>query len=450
MKQISITERFQWAQKLFPILKQFENDGVSFYEVVASHADIKNRNGRVYTGEEIQRAASSLSERPLNINHDKKRVLPFPENQVLVAREEDALVECIIQVADPKVNKMIDSGEIKHVSIEGIYLDESKNTQATEYPTSLHFTALALLTQDDEPGDPMAQIIKDSLNVNILLPGQIIEKLSFAQDTDSKCDSLEHNSEVASGKILEIKKVKQVNPNSILEAEWSGSFISDLPDDSFAYVEPSGHKDEQGKTVPRSLRHLPYKNANGQIDKPHLRNALARLSQTKLPAQAKGAARKKLVAAAKQAGIETSMDDSLAKFKEAYENWKIAREIQFAILDDMDLDSDADRDKIANPELKHPATQESPQNFDARSAVQMDPSFQGTGKSKIEMPKMDYPPETNPLAITNDKIPVTQGSAPDLYTALKNAPTNPGFHVQSGVKESGPKVTKPKLRIITK
>ncbi len=448
MKQVSITERFQWAQKLFPILKQFENDGVSFYEVVASHADIKNRNGRVYTGEEIQRAASSLSERPLNINHDKKRMLPFPENQVLVAREEDALVECIIQVADPRVNKMIESGEIKHVSIEGIYLDESKNTHTTEYPTSLHFTALALLTQDDEPGDAMAQIIKDSLNVNVLLPGQITEKLGFGQDTNS-CGLAEHESEPEDEKI-EIKKVKKVNPNSILEADWSGSFISDLPDDSFAYVEPGGHKDEQGKTVPRTLRHLPYKSADGQIDKPHLRNALARLSQTKLPAQAKGAARKRLVAAAKQVGIETSMDDSLAKFKEAYENWKIAREIQFAILDDMDLDSDADRDKIASPELKHPTVPESPQNFDARSAVQMDPAYQGTGKSKIEMPKMDYPPETNPLAITNDKVPVTQGSAPDLYTALKNAPTNPGFHVQSGVKESTPKVTKPKLKIITK
>ena len=35
-------------------------------------------------------------------------------------------------------------------------------------------------------------------------------------------------------------------------------------------------------TSPRSLRHFPYKNSNGDIDLPHLRNAIARIPQSKI------------------------------------------------------------------------------------------------------------------------------------------------------------------------
>lgn len=55
--------------------------------------------------------------------------------------------------------------------------------------------------------------------------------------------------------------------------------INDLPDSAFLLVESGGSKDEGGKTVPRSLRHLPYKTADGAIDLPKLRNALSRLGQ---------------------------------------------------------------------------------------------------------------------------------------------------------------------------
>lgn len=87
------------------------------------------------------------------------------------------------------------------------------------------------------------------------------------------------------------------------EAKLTQAAVNDLPDSSFAYISPGGSKDDNGKTVPRSLRHLPYKSADGSIDKAHLRNALARLDQTDIPAAAKATARKKLIAAAKQAGI---------------------------------------------------------------------------------------------------------------------------------------------------
>lgn len=62
----------------------------------------------------------------------------------------------------------------------------------------------------------------------------------------------------------------------LLEA-WTAKFKNDLPDSSFLYIEKGGKKDKEGKTVPRNLRHLPYKDNEGNIDLPHLRNALARI-----------------------------------------------------------------------------------------------------------------------------------------------------------------------------
>jgi len=83
------------------------------------------------------------------------------------------------------------------------------------------------------------------------------------------------------------------------EAEWTQDFINNLPDSSFAYIEEGGEKDEDGKTKPRSLRHLPFKDAQGNINKAHLNNALARLAQTDLSDEAKAAAKKKLCVAVK-------------------------------------------------------------------------------------------------------------------------------------------------------
>jgi HK97 family phage prohead protease len=61
-------------------------------------------------------------------------------------------------------------------------------------------------------------------------------------------------------------------------AEWDTAYINDLPDSAFACIDAGGDK-EDGKTVPRSLRHYPHHNAAGDVDRPHLTNALARVAQ---------------------------------------------------------------------------------------------------------------------------------------------------------------------------
>lgn len=75
---------------------------------------------------------------------------------------------------------------------------------------------------------------------------------------------------------------KLVDPEN-MKAVWTRSYMNDLPDSAFLYIEPGGKKDEDGKTVPRTLRHFPVKNHKGDIDLPHLRNAIARIPQSKIP-----------------------------------------------------------------------------------------------------------------------------------------------------------------------
>lgn len=69
------------------------------------------------------------------------------------------------------------------------------------------------------------------------------------------------------------------SPELEQRAEWDAAYINDLPDSAFACIDEGGEKDSDGKTTPRSLRHYPHHNAAGDLDMPHLRNALSRVAQ---------------------------------------------------------------------------------------------------------------------------------------------------------------------------
>jgi hypothetical protein len=88
-------------------------------------------------------------------------------------------------------------------------------------------------------------------------------------------------------------------------AELTAASIDDLPDSDFGYIEPGGTKDGSGRTVPRSLRHFPLQDAA------HVRNALARLSQSPFGDKA----RAKVEAAAKKLGIGEPAGKGLGELK---------------------------------------------------------------------------------------------------------------------------------------
>jgi hypothetical protein len=69
-------------------------------------------------------------------------------------------------------------------------------------------------------------------------------------------------------------------------AEWTTRYKNDLPDSAFLYIEAGGKKDSEGKIKPRSLRHFPYKNMDGKVDRAHILNAIARIPQALFLSQA--------------------------------------------------------------------------------------------------------------------------------------------------------------------
>ena len=92
-------------------------------------------------------------------------------------------------------------------------------------------------------------------------------------------------------------------------AQMSAAEINDLPDSAFAYIEPGGSKDEQGKTTPRSLRHFPIH------DEAHVRNALSRAPQSPFGDKAMP----KIRAAAKKMGIEVSDESSRSRQRDYFD-----------------------------------------------------------------------------------------------------------------------------------
>lgn len=67
------------------------------------------------------------------------------------------------------------------------------------------------------------------------------------------------------------------------KAVWATAVVNDLPDSAFLFIQDGGTKDQDGKTTPRSNRHFPVRDADGKVDLPHLRNALARIPQSTAP-----------------------------------------------------------------------------------------------------------------------------------------------------------------------
>ncbi len=76
-----------------------------------------------------------------------------------------------------------------------------------------------------------------------------------------------------------LQKIKDEIANAF-KAKWSTAYKNNLSDSSFLFIESGGKKDSEGKTTPRSLRHLPYRDAEGRVDLPHVRNAISRLGQS--------------------------------------------------------------------------------------------------------------------------------------------------------------------------
>ena len=94
-------------------------------------------------------------------------------------------------------------------------------------------------------------------------------------------------------------------------AAMSSADQNDLPDSAFAFIEPGGSKDSEGKTTPRSLRHFPIHDAA------HVRNALSRAPQSPFGDKAMP----KIKAAAEKLGVHVG-DESDDRSVPREQEWR--------------------------------------------------------------------------------------------------------------------------------
>ena len=279
-------ERFSWIEPYFKYLKE---DKEAKYFKCEALFPLTSMNNNVYTEDELLRGTRTLIGKRPDWDHTPEMV---PEVQVFDAEYEDNCAEVVLRVLKgSKALREIESGNVIHVSVEIDCLRGSEWTPEGSTCKGLVFTGLALLRKDVLPGVPLTRIMP-------------VEKLveSFTV-TDVTKMSDPNNPNLPPSNLP--PPGTNPPPPGPQEAEWTAAYINDLPDSSFAAIEPAYPE----KTQDKRCRHLPYKDKDGTVDLPHLRNALARMNQIEpvtdsiSAADLRAKAQTVLIAAAKGAGV---------------------------------------------------------------------------------------------------------------------------------------------------
>ena len=137
-----------------------EVEGAKIWSVEAIHVTT-TKNNRKFTREELHLAGRSLAFRPLNINHEEDRQLPFPENATLNMdfNPVTMAVEGRFRVKERNINAMIETGLISTVSIEQIPTQGESCNEIVCEQHGVAFIGMALLENHVMPGDDHANHI---------------------------------------------------------------------------------------------------------------------------------------------------------------------------------------------------------------------------------------------------------------------------------------------------
>lgn len=184
----SVCEAYNWAKPLIRYLK--EDAEAKYWKVRALTANVSMSASRADYRDltELERSARTLTWRPLNLNHDPSKFLPFPENRVDWAEYEDSAVECIIRIhnSQVEVQRAIENGDIVNPSIEGEPRGGYRTKDGRKVPKWYNFTALALLEKGVTlPGVP-ATYGFEPLVFNESLGRSLAESLSVERDTEEE------------------------------------------------------------------------------------------------------------------------------------------------------------------------------------------------------------------------------------------------------------------------
>lgn len=157
---VQFHESFQWVKPLIYYIKQDKE--AKYYGITCITANI-SMNNKNYTPEMLESGAVSMNYRPINLNHDHSKWLPFPRTRIEWAKFEENSLEglCRVDNRDKWLQDKLDNHDIIHPSIEGRPIPPDMGG-------GFHFTALALLEKGKElPGDPLTGIQPIMLNENL-------------------------------------------------------------------------------------------------------------------------------------------------------------------------------------------------------------------------------------------------------------------------------------------
>jgi hypothetical protein len=157
---VQFHESFQWVKPLVRFLRQDKE--AKYYGITCITANI-SMNNKNYTPEMLESGAVSMNYRPINLNHDHGKWLPFPRTRIEWAKFEDNSLEgvCRVDNRDKWLQDKLDNHEILHPSIEGRQIPP-------DLGGGFHFTALALLEKGKMiPGDPLTGIQPLMLNEHL-------------------------------------------------------------------------------------------------------------------------------------------------------------------------------------------------------------------------------------------------------------------------------------------
>ena len=155
-------------------------------------------------------------------------------------------------------------------------------------------------------GDEETVVVNENSEGSDILDEEASTKRKHLDWLSKKIEQLEYYLES-----FNLERELAMSKLSEKSAVWTTQFINNLPNSSFAVVE-TGYKEGMNKNA----RHLPFKDASGKVDLPHLRNALARVNQIKSvlgrdsDADLRARARRKLAPFAKRY-LKTSQESQL-------------------------------------------------------------------------------------------------------------------------------------------
>jgi len=285
-----------------------------------------NSRGRAVTYPTQKRSINSIKFNPVNLNHmmksnpiaaDQDLILGFmlaasiedvPGNPVVPDRPIPTNVYAVLWNRIEEVQKII--GDIEtgfrswRISMEAI-----RDPLSDEIMVGNQFTPITQASPDvlSKIGPDSTGMINDQ-KVALVIGGQN-GTINYwgAAFTLTPADQINPavQLEVASAQKKFIIAMPSFEAKEDAAQARGTSDQNNLPDAAFAVILPGGKKDDDGKTVPRTLRKLPHHtsavkdpNENSSIDKPLLQNALARMNQINPPIF-RGKAKKHLIAHAK-------------------------------------------------------------------------------------------------------------------------------------------------------